>query len=103
MHIVPTVMEALTTSSGSSSTAAMTSFNEENVSVLGFRETDNQNGTFGMINYHDVETYHKSKSLKNQPDTALLSAILLLTTFLIAFKLRKMRNSFFFGRTVNIF
>uniref|UniRef100_A0A915KE79 Anion exchange protein n=1 Tax=Romanomermis culicivorax TaxID=13658 RepID=A0A915KE79_ROMCU len=46
----------------------------------------------------------KDKTIKNftynQPDTALLSAVLLFSTFIIAFKLRQLRNSHFFGRTL---
>lgn len=34
------------------------------------------------------------------PDTALLSSILLISTFLLAFKLRQLRNSHFFSRTI---
>lgn len=38
-----------------------------------------------------------------QPNTALLSLILMISTFLIAFKLKHFRNSKFLGRSVSAF
>lgn len=38
--------------------------------------------------------------VKGQPNTALLSTIMVLGTFLIAFYLRKFRTSYFFGKKV---
>ena len=38
--------------------------------------------------------------VKGQPNTALLSTIMVLGTFLVAFYLRKFRTSYFFGKKV---
>lgn len=41
-----------------------------------------------------------SSSVKNQPNTALLTMILMIGTFFIAYFLRQFRNSHYLGRTV---
>ena len=38
---------------------------------------------------------------ENEPNTALLSFILMFGTFMIAYGLKVFRNSHYFGRTVN--
>lgn len=40
------------------------------------------------------------EEIRNQPDTALLSCIFFLATFVLAFLLKKLRMSIYFGRTV---
>lgn len=42
------------------------------------------------------------KETTGQPNTALLSTILLLGTFFVAFYLRKFRTSYFFGKRVSM-
>ena len=39
--------------------------------------------------------------IENEPNTALLSTILMFGTFMIAYGLKQFRNSHYFGRTVN--
>ena len=39
-------------------------------------------------------------SIENEPNTALLSLILMFGTFMIAYGLKQFRNSHYFGRTV---
>ena len=50
-----------------------------------------------LYNEEDVE-----ESIENEPNTALLSFILMFGTFMIAYGLKLFRNSHYFGRTVNI-
>ena len=52
------------------------------------------------ISNHSAGTSLKVKEKVNQPNTALLSVILTFGTFLIAWFLKQLRNSQFFGRTV---
>ena len=40
-------------------------------------------------------------AIENEPNTALLSFILMFGTFMIAYGLKQFRNSHYFGRTVN--
>ena len=54
----------------------------------------------------DVELYkrtHHYSEYFNEPNTALLSTILIFGTFLIAYFLRIFRNSKFLGRSVSIY
>ena len=52
----------------------------------------------------DVEDYcsHLSSSTKMQPNTALLSTILMFGTFAVAYGLRTVKESHFFGRPVSL-
>ncbi|XP_035824346.1 anion exchange protein 2 isoform X3 [Aplysia californica] len=59
--------------------------------------TANGTSVFGHLSDHSAE--HEAE-IKNQPNTALMSLILTLGTFLIAYFLRVFRNSKFFGRSV---
>jgi hypothetical protein len=52
-------------------------------------------------NHYEHGKTHYSKNL-NEPNTALLSTILIFGTFLIAYFLRIFRNSRFLGRSVSI-
>ena len=54
------------------------------------------------------KTYSESENssevkVEGQPNTALLSTIMVLGTFLVAFYLRKFRTSYFFGKKVGNF
>ena len=44
-----------------------------------------------------------TEALQAQPNTSLLSLILMIGTFLIAFKLKHFRNSKYLGRSVSYF
>ena len=53
----------------------------------------------------DLALYNEedgAESIENEPNTALLSFILMFGTFMIAYGLKIFRNSHYFGRTVNI-
>ncbi len=50
---------------------------------------------------HARHAQHAYSELRNQPNTALMSLILALGTFLIAYFLRVFRNSKFLGRSVS--
>lgn len=54
-----------------------------------------------MLNATDSDNEEIIEVLKPQPNTALLSFILMMGTFIIAFKLKHFRNSKYLGRSVS--
>lgn len=52
------------------------------------------------LNGTDAEVPHMKEEVTPQPNTALLSFILMMGTFIIAYKLKHFRNSKYLGRTV---
>ena len=50
----------------------------------------------------DVEITEDLVTVRENPNTALLSAFLMMGTFIIAYYLRIFRNGHFLGRTVRI-
>jgi hypothetical protein len=57
---------------------------------------DNFSTDVAVYNGTDIE-----EIIENEPNTALLSFILMFGTFMIAYGLKQFRNSHYFGRTVN--
>lgn len=64
------------------------------VSVL-FNDSKRFQNSTAAIKWAQVE-----EKLTNQPDTAMLSLVEFLATFLLAYYLKKIRMSIYFGRTV---
>ena len=60
-----------------------------------------KNGTHRIGDSYFGQTHYDTHR-KNQPNTALLSLILILGTFLIAYFLKVFRNSKFLGRGVSV-
>lgn len=71
-------------------------FTEHDADVHDMYSMEANNDNASMDSKEDV----RPPEPENMPNTALMSTILMLGTFLIAFFLRKFRNSKFLGRSV---
>ena len=71
-----------------------------NINFTGMPVNVTPSNSTGFSNHSAGSSSKVKEKIVNQPNTALLSVILTFGTFLIAWFLKQLRNSQFFGRTV---
>lgn len=76
----------------------ITNILKQNLSVIAKRATDKNQPSVPLTAISNASTVSSVPCVMAEPNTALLTAIILFSTFTLAFSLKKLRESFYLGR-----